>query len=92
MVRFRGAFDRDSETLVRRAVLAHQNCVHPFPPGAPPSQVLNEEGRLKDGREDVLRSIQLRHLSEITGIAQETTRRKLVILKNAGWIVQVRWD
>ena len=47
---------------------------------------------MKDGREDDLRSIQLRHFSEITGIARETTRRKLVILKNAGWIVQVRWN
>jgi predicted transcriptional regulator len=90
MVRFRRAFDLDFEALVLWAVLAHQNCVHLFPPGALPSQVLDAEGRLKDVDALGLRPLRLRHLSEITGIPRETTRRKLAILKEAGWIVQVR--
>ncbi len=90
MVRFRRSFDLDFEALVLWAVLAHQNCVHLFPPGALPSQVLDGNGRLKDADRQGLRPIRLRHLSEITGIPRETTRRKLAVLKEAGWITQGR--
>lgn len=90
MVRFRRAFGLDFEALVLWAVLAHQNCAHLFPPGTAPSAVLDAAGLLKDTGPGILRPLRLRHLSEITGIPRETTRRKLAVLKAEGWIVQVR--
>ena len=87
MVRFRRAFGLDFEALVLWAVVAHQNTAHLFPPGSLPSVVLNEDGLLK-GSDPQLRPLRLRHLSEITGIPRETTRRKLATLEAAGWIVQ----
>ncbi len=90
MLRFRRTFKLDFDSLVLWAVLAHQNSAHLFPPGAVPSSILDGEGRLKDRSQDALRPLRMRHLSEITGVPRETTRRKLAGLKKAGWVLQVR--
>lgn len=90
MVRFRRAFGLDFEALVLWAVLAHQNCAHLFAPGSAPGKVLTEEGRLKQAVPAALRPVRLRHLSEITGIPRETTRRKLALLERQGWIIRLR--
>lgn len=90
MLRFRRTFKLDFEALVLWAVLAHQNSAHLFPPGALPSRILDEEGWVRGATQETLRPLRMRHLSEITGVPRETTRRKLAALKKAGWILQER--
>lgn len=90
MVRSSRKFNIDYQTMVLWAVLAHQNCAHLFPPGSLPSKILDEQGHLHDRKEGMLRPVRLRHLSEIAGVPRETTRRKLKVLRDAGWITEVR--
>jgi hypothetical protein len=84
-------FDLDYETIVIWAVLAHQNCVHLVVPGAPSHRAPGSAG---DGvavdPAAPLRPLRLRDLTQITGIARETVRRKLLRLHERGWIVEAR--
>ncbi len=88
MIRSTRQFGLDYQTLVLWGVLAHQNCAHLFPPGSLPSKVLDDRGRLRDPQRATLRPLRLRHLSEITGVPRETTRRKLKVLSELGWITE----
>ncbi|HEX5639857.1 MAG TPA: hypothetical protein VFX81_08650 [Burkholderiaceae bacterium] len=90
MIRSARQFKIDYQTLVLWGVLAHQNCAHLFPPGSLPSKVLDDQGRLPDPQKATLRPLRLRHLSEITGVPRETTRRKLKVLNDLGWITEVK--
>lgn len=90
MVRSTRQFGFDYQTLVLWGVLAHQNCAHLFPPGSLPSKVLNEEGRIGNRAEAALRPLRLRHLAEIAGVPRETTRRKLNVLRDLGFITEVK--
>lgn len=77
--------DGDFEALVLWGVLAHQNIAHLMPPGALPTAVLNEKGRVGD-YQTRLRPMLLRDISAITGIPRETARRKLEKLANLGFV------
>lgn len=90
MVRATRHFGIDYQTLVLWGVLAHQNCAHLLPPGSLPSKVLDDRGRLPDPQMATLRPLRLRHLSEIAGVPRETTRRKLKVLRELGWITEVK--
>lgn len=88
MLRSARRFDIDFETLVVWAVLAHQNCAHLMPPGSLPSRLLNERGTVRNPAEAALRPLRLRDMAQITQIPRETVRRKLIILRDRGWIVE----
>lgn len=80
--------DGDFEALVLWGVLAHQNAAHLMPPGALPTAVLNEKGRVGDYQAR-LRPMLLRDIAAITGIPRETARRKLEKLASRGFVERV---
>lgn len=86
MVRCCRTFGIDYQMLVLWAILSHQNTAHLFPPGTRPTQVLKDNGRLREQPDAMLRPVRLRHLSEMSGVPRETARRKLAALRRAGWI------
>jgi hypothetical protein len=88
MLRCARRFDIDFETLVVWGVLAHQNVAHLMPPGSLPSALLDEGGRIPAGEANTLRALRLRDLAQITGIPRETVRRKLLVLRDQGWIIE----
>lgn len=90
MIRSTRKFKIDYQTLMLWGVLAHQNCAHLFPPGSLPSKILNDRGRISDRTEATLRPLRLRHLAEIAGVPRETTRRKLNVLRDLGFITEVK--
>jgi hypothetical protein len=75
----------DYEALLVWGVLAHQNIAHLLPPGALPSVVLDDRGRL-DGAPEGPRPLRLRDLVQITRLPRETVRRKLARLAEHQWI------
>jgi len=66
----------DFEAMVIWGVLAHQGVAHLMPPGVLPSAILSERGRVVTD-DSQIKPLRLRDISDITGIARETTRRKL---------------
>ena len=75
----------DYEAMLIWGVLAHQNVAHLLPPGALPSIVLDDRGRL-DGAPEGRRPLRLRDLVQITRLPRETVRRKLEKLAAQQWV------
>ena len=75
----------DYEAMLIWGVLAHQNVAHLLPPGALPSVVLDDRGRL-DGAPEGRRPLRLRDLVQITRLPRETVRRKLEKLADQHWV------
>jgi hypothetical protein len=75
----------DYEAMLIWGVLAHQNVAHLLPPGALPSVVLDDRGRL-DGAPEGRRPLRLRDLVQITRLPRETVRRKLEKLAAQQWV------
>jgi hypothetical protein len=75
----------DYAAMLVWGVLAHQNIAHLLPPGALPSVVLDDRGRL-DGAPEGLRPMRLRDLVQITRLPRETVRRKLERLAAQQWV------
>jgi hypothetical protein len=75
----------DYEAMLIWGVLAHQNVAHLLPPGALPSVVLDDRGRI-DGAPEGRRPLRLRDLVQITRLPRETVRRKLEKLAAQQWV------
>lgn len=78
----------DFEAMVIWGVLAHQGVAHLMPPGVLPSAILSERGRAVTD-ESQIKPLRLRDISDITGIARETTRRKLNLLAEKHFVRKV---
>lgn len=87
LLRFARQFGPDYQMLVIWTVLAHQSVLHLIPLGSRPQDLLNQDGMLASTDPDY-RPVRQRDLSQITGIAKETVRRKLLKLEQNGWIVR----
>jgi hypothetical protein len=88
MLRAARQFDNDTETLVLFGVLSHLNVAHLLPPGARPTEALNENGRVHSAQSR-LRPVRIRDLVQITGRPRETIRRKLDRLEATGRVLRV---
>jgi hypothetical protein len=88
MIRSARQFDNDTETLVLFGVLSHLNVAHLLPPGARPTDALNDSGRVHNAQ-NRLRPVRIRDLVQITGRPRETIRRKLDRLEATGRVLRV---
>jgi hypothetical protein len=88
MIRAARQFDNDTETLVLFGVLSHLNVAHLLPPGARPTDALNQGGRVHNAQTR-LRPVRIRDLVQITGRPRETIRRKLDRLEATGRVLRV---
>lgn len=88
MLRAMRELEVDFESLVLWGLLSHLNVAHLLLPGTGPDILLDERGRLKETA-DRLRPMRLRDLEQVSRLPRETVRRKLLGLKERGYVVQV---
>lgn len=87
MLRAMRELDVDFESLVLWGLLSHLNVAHLIPPGSSPGLVLNESGRLK-GPPGAFRPMRLRDIEQVSRLPRETVRRKLIKLRDQGFVLQ----
>lgn len=87
MLRAMRELDVDFESLVLWGLLSHLNVAHLVPPGSVPTPASYLKGRHRSTATD-LRPMRLRDLEQVSRLPRETVRRKLLKLKEQGYVQQ----
>lgn len=89
MLRATRLFENDAEAMILFGAVAHLNILHILPPGARPSETLDESGSALGKSPVALRPVRVRDLVLITGRPRETIRRRLERLEATGRLRRV---